>query len=439
MNKRLDYLWFLLGLGNGWRIVASLSPSEAVVLAAAPFVVFNELPAMRRDGTATYFWLAVMTIFGCGVAVIANNTHWALALRGFAATSVMACSIPFSHMLIRKNPNGFKWVFVGTSITLAIRTLLYYDMLGFLASDPLFWKTRIYAWVLLPTIGWYLSVPRIVNVLAPLFVAIFSMTRTISGRGTAIGTLFFAVIAFIGGRTRKGMGRFSRFFWRFLFCGLFFTLGLHSLYRTASTKGWLGESARRKYHMQTQGSKSIGRLILGGRGESFVGLLACRDKPIIGWGPWAMDEGLRYREEFLSKYGTERDVEYFYHALDNSSEQESLGAGRFLISCHSHITEFWLWYGIFGLLFWVYYVFVLFRYFRDDCYAVPQWFGWLACSIPGYLWNVAFNPFSNRIVLPMAALACLMARAVRMGRFVLPPEMMAEIERTERISPLRRR
>lgn len=437
MNKKSHLLWLLIGLCNGWRIIASLSVSEAIILASAFFVIPNEYPSMKRDGTSIYFGFASMTIFGCLVASIINHTPWFFALRGFAATSILACSIPFGHHMIRKDPNGFKWLFVGTSATLLVKTLMSFSNLSIFADDPLFWKSRVYSWGLLPIIGWYLSVPWTYSVAAPLGVALFSMLKTVSGRGTALSTIFFAIVAFVGGRTRNSMARISRYFWRCILLGLLFLLSLHSLYRTAAMEGWMGEAATRKYKMQTQGNNSIGRLVLGGRGPSFVGLLACRDKPIIGWGPWAMDEGLRYREEFLSKYGTEHDIDMFWRMSDRAYSR--FGRGDVLISCHSHITEFWLWYGIFGLLFWVYYVFVLVRYYKEDCYAVPQWFGWLACSIPGVLWDVAFNPFNNRIVLPMVAVGCLMARAVRKGQFTLPPEMIAEIERTERISPLRKR
>lgn len=431
MKKKLSLLWFIIGFGNGWRIIASLSVSEAIILASSFFVIPSEYSFMKRDGTSFYFGLALMTVLGCIAAVIVNQTPGLLALRGLAATSILACSIPFGHLMIRKHPSGFKWMFVGLSMTLLVRTLMNGSSF---VNDPLYWKSRVNSWGLLPIIGWYLNVPATYRIGCPLLVALFSLTKTVSGRGTALGAIFFAVIAFIGGHTRKGMGRLSRNFWRYFLYGLLSIFCLHSVYRIAAIKGWMGEAATRKYEIQTQGSSSIGRLLLGGRGESFIGLLACRDKPIVGWGPWIMDKGFRYREEFVTKYGTEMDVEAFYRKRESSVQQQQMKKvmGRSLIACHSHVTEFWLWYGIFGLLFWVYYAFVLIRYYKDDCFVVPQWFGWLACSIPGLLWDVVFNPFSSRIVLPMAAVGCLMARAVRRGQFVLPPEMIAEIGRKER-------
>ena len=103
-----------------------------------------------------------------------------------------------------------------------------------------------------------------------------------------------------------------------------------------------------------------------------------------------------------------------------------------MIPCHAYITEFWLWYGIFGLLFWLYVLFVFARYLRQDCWAVPQWYMWLTASIPAYCWGIFFSPWVGRVDGIMFIVACLMARAVRKGRQPLPMAMIVEIERVER-------
>ena len=161
--------------------------------------------------------------------------------------------------------------------------------------------------------------------------------------------------------------------------------------------------------------------------ESFCGLIACVDKPIIGFGPWARDE-FGYTAEFLKKYGTYDDFTNYLRAQQYSLK---MGLDAHLIPGHAYITQFWLWYGIFGLIFWLYVVFVLVRYLRQDCYAVPQWYMWLAASIPGFLWGVFFSPFSERVGSMVFVVAVLMARAVRQGRQQLPDEMLAEIAKYE--------
>ena len=149
---------------------------------------------------------------------------------------------------------------------------------------------------------------------------------------------------------------------------------------------------------------------------------------IIGWGPWAMDEN-GYAEEFIMKYGTMEDVHSMVKALE---WQRMLGISRQMLSCHAYITEFWAWYGIWGLVFWLYVIFVILRYLKHDVAVVPQWYAWLACSIPGVFWGIFFSPFSDRVGIPLFTVACLMARSVRMGAFLLPNEMLREIENLER-------
>jgi hypothetical protein len=161
--------------------------------------------------------------------------------------------------------------------------------------------------------------------------------------------------------------------------------------------------------------------------ESFCGLIACVDKPIVGFGPWAMDE-CGYIGEFLEKYGTYEDATNYYKSMEWNLAH---GQSQQMIQCHAYITEFWLWYGIFGLVFWVYVIFVLIRYLKQDCWAVPQWFMWIASSAPAYFWNIFFSPWSNRIGGIVFVVACLMVRAVRVGAQRLPNYMEEEILKVE--------
>jgi hypothetical protein len=306
-------------------------------------------------------------------------------------------------------------------------------MLGESAEEimegPIFWISRLKPLVLAPTKGWYLQMPWVVNLVAPLFMAGFSILTSVSGRSAALATIAFAAFVLIGGKTRRSMSRIARHFWLLCCGGVLLIFAMYCGYKFSATHGLLGEDARRKYEMQTDGgSGGIGRLILGGRGDAFIGLLACRDKPIIGWGPWPMDEN-GYAEEFIIKFGTWEDVQRIAHLREWNIKH---GIDTRMLRCHAYITEFWAWYGIFGLVFIIYIILVLLRYLKQDVAAVPQWYAWLACSVPGMFWGIFFSPLQDRFGLALFAVACLMARAVRTGRFRLPSEMIREIETNER-------
>jgi hypothetical protein len=302
------------------------------------------------------------------------------------------------------------------------------DAVDAIVSGPIYWIGRLGAMLNAIPKGWYLQCPTFVSIGIPLFMAGFSMLTTASGRSAALGAIGTVGLVLIGGKKRETIKR--RLCNKFgLWCcvaiiGIFC---IHNLYRISATQGWLGDEAFKKYEQQTQGDTSIMALLLGGRMESFCGLIACVDKPIVGFGPWPMDDG-GYIQEFLLKFGTKEDYDSYHRSLENNL---SLGITFQLIPSHAYITKFWLWYGIFGLLFWLYVIFVLIRYLWQDCWVVPQWFMWLAASIPGYFWGIFFSPWSDRIGGIVFIVACLMARAVRLGAQPLPDYMEEEILKTE--------
>jgi hypothetical protein len=402
MSKKHTLAWFLFGLGSQLQIIASLSFTELFVFIAAPFLFFSESVHMKRNGVMLFFLLSLLVVVGCVVACIVNETHPLFVLRGMAVTCLLPCTIIVGHWMLRRDMGGFKWMLVGAAISSVLCTFVFQKSVEVtmlaggdrgdgaieaIISGPLFWIDRLGA--ILGTIpkGWYLQCPPIVSMGIPLFMAGFAMLTSTSGRSAALGAIGAAALIFVGGKKRETIRRrlCNKFgFW--FGCAILGVFCLHSLYHVSALNGWLGEEALKKYETQSKGEKSIKKLLLGGRMESFCGLIACVDKPIIGFGPWAMDEK-GYKSEFLLKYGTYEDVETFKR---NEEWNMAHGGVVGLIPCHAYITEFWLWYGIFGLLFWLYIIFVLLRYLKQDCWVVPQWYMWIAASIPGYFWGIFF-------------------------------------------------
>lgn len=443
--RHIHWLWFMLGLGMQLQIVASLSFTELFCFMAAPLLISREFSYIRRNGLDTFLYLSVAVMGGCIIASIANHSAAMFVLRGMAVTTLLPCVIIVGHWILRKDPNGFKWIFIGNAISGIICTFFFQksaEVVGLaggeggsgavdaIISGPIFWITRLYPVVMAVPQGWYLECPLVFSMGAPVAMALFSLFTSVSGRSAALSAIASAIIVCVGGkqayRIRKNIC--ERFWW--LLCmaivGIFVAKGAYSF---CAEHGFLGESAAKKYERQTKGDKSLKALLLGGRMESFCGLIACVEKPIIGFGPWATDEN-GYLEEFLSKYANEEDYTGYLRNMEYYAKQ---GVFRHsLIPCHAYITEFWLWYGIFGLVFWLYVMFVLLRYLRQDCWAVPQWYLWLAASIPGYFWGIFFSPWSSRVFGILFVVACLVARAVRKGSFQLPQEMIIEIAKAER-------
>lgn len=441
MKNQRKFLWFLFGLGGQLQLFGtSLCFTEVFVYGMAIFLFGSEFPYMRRNGVATFFWISIALIFNAALSCVYNRTPFGFALRGMAVVCLLPCAIVVCHWMLRNDMANFKWAVVGGALSGFLSTFFFQQAVAVsisaggvrdsqtasaIMSGPLWMISQVGN--LLTTIpkGWYLHFPTWVSASMPVGLAGFALFTSASGRSASINALGMAAIIFMGGRKRSQIQRrICRNFWMLCLVGLATVFGFKTFYQTAATSGWLGEASRKKYEIQTKGNKSIGALIMGGRGDSFIGLLAAVDRPLIGWGAWARDTG-GYRQEFLTKYGTEEDAAA---VMKETSKREGVP----LLPCHAHLTEFWCWFGIMGLIFWIYVIFVSIRYLRQDCYAVPQWFMWLAGGVPGLFWAIFFSPFSSRVGTVMFVVAVLMVRAVRRGRQQLPWEMMREIQKVER-------
>ena len=225
-GRKATGIWLLLGLGWKLQVIASLSITEIVVLACAPFIFVKNYRKMKRDGVMPLFILSLLVVFGCIVASLANHTQMQYVLRGLAVTCIVSCSIIFSHWILRLDPGGFRWFVLTMPIsvmlsTFVFRTSVETTMLGETAEEimggPIFWISRLKPLVLAPTKGWYLQMPWFVNMAAPIFMAVFSVITSVSGRSAALATIGFAAFVLIGGKSRKSMSRIARHFW--LLCG----------------------------------------------------------------------------------------------------------------------------------------------------------------------------------------------------------------------------
>lgn len=91
----------------------------------------------------------------------------------------------------------------------------------------------------------------------------------------------------------------------------------------------------------------------------------------------------------MSKHGNEADVK---NVMLNWNERGS----RFIIPSHSHIVCYWLWHGVFGLVFWGYIIFIAVRTFMYKLHVFPDMFGYWATTLPDFFWSVLFSPFGLR-------------------------------------------
>ena len=168
----------------------------------------------------------------------------------------------------------------------------------------------------------------------------------------------------------------------------------------------MSESEERKYERKTSGGKGgFLAMLMSGRSEIFIAATAALDKPLIGHGSHAIDNN-NYVADFLMKYGSDIDKKLYYQsALDNIHR----------IPFHTQIVTFWMWHGLFGLLFWCYvlYLIVITLIRRMDVF--PQLFGYFALVLPAIIWDMFFSPYGLRVRECAIFIMCLIVRNMAKG------------------------
>ncbi len=442
-NDNTNKFAFLMGLGSSLQIWWSLSITEAIALAMFPYIFQSEYRYMKRNGITTFFWLSVFVFIGCAISCWVNHCSFQQSLRGLATTGIFVSTIVVGHWMLRKNMNCVKWFLLGYALSRFVSIFIFQssvevtvatgiaggpggmEVATSILNNEFYFLTRFGPLSSFPTKAFYLHTPMWWDVFIIGFVGLLPILNSTSGRSAALGTLGFIGLLLLGGKSMRTMKRVTKHFITLLCLGIIFIFAAKAFYSYAAKSGLMGDEALMKYEDQTKRGEGALSLLMGGRGETFIGLFACLDQPIVGLGPWPVDNN-GYIDDYMAKYGTDED-------LRKMAATEKYRAGRArLIPAHSQIIGFWLWYGIFGLILWVYIIYILFRFLCQDCYAVPQWYAWLACTIPDLFWNIFFSPFGDRFTAPLFYVAILLERAVRLGKQQLPYEMIREIEENER-------
>ena len=427
-RKQSNLLLFLIGMFSltQIRVVGSIGISELVIFLLAPFVYIQKRLAMKREGFATLINLSLLVCLGCCLASIVNHTPLTYFLKGLASPYAIFASTVVLYTLLRDNYDGVKWILLGTALSGIVNIFVFHvaaevsDGGGLLQgaaatekimSGQVFWISRIGPFLALPTQGWYLQTSTAVSLgLTSVLGVVAIIFSQGSGRSAAL-MAFMTLFMLMGGqKSASQIRRVSRHVLK-LICLLFvLSMGLKYASQYAAPRGMLGEEAQKKFERQSRGGKGILRMLIGGRKEFFVALTACLDKPLVGFGPWAVDRK-GYYEKFLIKYGSADDLDEYMSAL-KYYRNRGVSVGYGIIPAHSHIAGFWMWYGIFGLVFWLYVLYLIFGLLRKYLAAVPAWYGYYCFMLPATLWNIFFSPFAGRIAIPLLLTCILLSRLV---------------------------
>lgn len=445
--KNRSSLWmFMIGLGSQtqFHLIGSLGISEFPIFLLAPVIFIRDLPKLKQCGFLTWIMLSLCVCVGCVVSSLANGTPANFFIKGFATPySIFAIGVVFFHFLY-DDLMSFKWFLLGSVLSGVICVFVFQPETFITSAEgiaqgseatervmsyPLFWARQVSSFLELPIQGWYLKMSSVyswsVPVIAGLFAILFSDS---SGRAAFITAISGAFLIFLGGRSRDAITKLGRHFFAVCFFGFIGIIMFKIAYSFAASSSALGERAQKKYEKQTAAGRSSLHILMAGRKEFFISLIAALDKPILGYGPKGEDTK-GYTEQFLREYGSQEDFEAYMR--ESLQIARRYGYVYKAIPTHSHIGSFWVYYGIAGLVYWVYVLWLIWRYFRCYAPAIPQYFGFLALSFTGMIWSIFFNPYGFRFGGVLPIVCALFAKAVYQNKMSLTPQMIDQIENFE--------
>ena len=393
---------FLIGLFSQTQISigGKIGISELLMVLCAPLIFIRDISLFRKDGNLYFLVMIILWLFGAIFADWYFDTYFPFSMRGIAVPITVFSCVVCLYVLLRKNPDNLKWLLLGYAISGVISIFVFQrGMAGDIAAEQgasaavetvvgykLFYFNQLMAWLTLPIAGWYLAVRKWYSVPALAFLTAFALF--IGGRSAFLITACSLVIIAFAGKT-VASALFLRRHMITVFCVLGILAALASFtYKYAAKNGMLGEYEQKKYEMQTKTGTDVWHLLMSGRSEFFVAFFAAIDSPIIGRGSLALDEK-GYFVKFLSEYG------------DDSDYQRALKAdrinGMFFIPFHSHIMTYWMWHGVFALIFWTTTIILAVRTLFSRMHIFMPWYGYFAVTIPYFFWDVLFSPFGGRV------------------------------------------
>ena len=421
-SSKAASLLFVLGMFSVTQItiVGKIGISEFLMCIVAPFVYMKNQLLYRQDKVNTILILAFLWCAGTIVADSFAGTPFVIGIKGLATPAVVLAMLICIYPLLRKNPDGLKWLVCGFAVSMIINIFIFqpggagnyaaeYGLAAGAASVmeyKLFWVQRADAVLGSAVRGWYMNLPVGISIMILTLIA--GVALYVGGRSAFFMPCVSLVLVLIMGRNVFKMKSMRRYSMRILLIFMLASLGAFYGYKMLTIYGvGMKDAEHERERAVKQGDKNVKNkilaLLMGGRAEVFIGLIAAFDKPIIGHGTYAADTK-GYRQDFMLKYGNEDDIKLINNMIQSGN--------LYRIPAHSHIVQSWMCHGVFGLMFWLYVIVLLVNTLRLRMGVIPQYFGYLAMELPAAAWNIPFSPFGNRPFMVTLICVALLLRAI---------------------------
>jgi hypothetical protein len=402
---------FLMGLGSQLfvRLIGYLAFTEVFFLVMLPVKVRAIMAAVTSTPSATIFtMLGVLFMIGSVVADVVNGSPFDILARGVSRSVFLVLDVVCLLALWRNKPQNIEFFLIGYPVSLFASRYVFKsgaeDWLGAETTNFSDWKANT-SYLVVGVL--FLVVARYYR-RAPLLVAVITFATGIfftgmGSRAFGLSQMLAAVlmVVFPGG-SRSGEADLVAVARKRQ--GLVFKIAVGALigvatiyaagkaYKAATRAGWLGQQELEKLEEQ---DRTKGGVLVGGRFGFFIGLWAATHKPFIGHGSWPLDTyGYTGQAADLFEVDT-KDVKIMTKRL-------------YWIPCHSAVVGGWVEHGIFGLLFWLFVLYVLFVNFPRAAVVFPAQAGLYALIFSDLFWHVLFSPAGHRVILAAKIVSLLL-------------------------------
>lgn len=398
---------FALGLGSfvSIRVVGLIYVSELLAILLLPLLVVHT----RRDIRPLYLAVTfiMLWIIGTIISSIVNNVSYENALKGIGTVGLMLPSILAAYYLLVDNLSNITFYLYGKAISVFLGFFLFtpeHIAEQILVKGLLTFFQESLASMLIPTfiliahLLW--SSGRRLASLALVSAAAFGFL-VLGSRGGFFICLVSSLLIWITGYRNRPLSSYAKFDLPSTVLLTIFGLVLiwlgFKFYSFVAVSGFIGEYSQIKY--LNQSDSEIG--ILVARADFIQALLAVKENPIFGYGPYAVDStSVRIRvSELIGDY---RSLAYY----------EGLALEETMVPRHSFILGAWVFSGILAVPFWLYVIYLCVDYIKNRMQVVPYLIAFLSLTIIFLIWNVFFSPLQGRTDICFTIAVLLIVRLI---------------------------
>jgi hypothetical protein len=388
LEKKKNYLVFFIGIIGGvkFRFIGTFYASEIFIFISLFTISWSSFN--HNKYARTLFKLAILWLIGAIVTDAYVNNNIIDSLKGQFNIIFFFLLFPYIYWLLFDKPSRLIYYLLAC----AIASVPNYYLLGASGEEDFglmgedIWLYYSFVPVAVGIIAWLYFKSKIKTKIASLSMFCFGLFMLFHNSRNVLLTMAMAAVVLFN-IDNLSCSNFSHKLYKyrtsivricvFLFLGI---LLVDNVYGTLAENGILGEYAYNKYMHQKYETGGLH----SSRLETFMGMELIMKSPIIGYGSFARDKG----DGFHMQFATEHNTEYVPWPLPTE---------RFLPG-HSHLVGYWMNHGILGGVFWLYVLWLMWRFFQSGAILYEKrMIAGILMVFTANVWDIFFSPFGDRV------------------------------------------